>query len=80
MKMHVERLVIGTALALSASVILPIAKATLSTAGRVGGKAAAGTWSGLRTTLQTAREEVEDMVAEAQFERMSKRLDKEIME
>ncbi|MGC5326058.1 DUF5132 domain-containing protein [Brevibacillus sp. SYSU BS000544] len=64
-----ERMVVSTALVLGASVLLPIAKTTLN-----------GLLSSTRTGVKFAREELEDMIAEAQYERMKKQIDKEIME
>ncbi|WP_139488640.1 DUF5132 domain-containing protein [Brevibacillus dissolubilis] len=75
----VERVVVGTALVLGASVLLPIAKTSLTTAARVGGRAVNGAVEGARHALLTAREEVEDIIAEAQFERMKNQIDNDIM-
>jgi hypothetical protein len=71
---HLERIIVGTALVVGSSVLLPIAKETLSTAFQVGGRA----MTGIRTGLQLIREEVEDIVAEAQFERMKNQIDQEM--
>lgn len=75
-----ERVVVGAALVVGASVILPIAKTTLTAAANAGGRTLSGAWGSLRTRVQLAKEELEDMVAEAQFERLKKQMDKEIME
>ncbi|WP_027417549.1 hypothetical protein [Aneurinibacillus terranovensis] len=72
---NLEGIIIGAALIYCASALLPIAKTTLSSAGRIKEKA----WPGIRTVIQTAREEMEDIFAEAQFERMRKQIDKEIL-
>jgi hypothetical protein len=74
MNVNVERIVIGTALLVAAPVLLPIVGAV----GNIGAKATATAWSGLRTTTRRVKEEVEDIVAEAQFDRIKKRVDKEI--
>jgi hypothetical protein len=76
----VERVVVGAALVIGASVLLPIAKTTLSAAANAGGRTLSGAISGLRSGMQLAREELEDIVAEAQFERLKKQMDKEITE
>jgi hypothetical protein len=72
---HLERMIVGAALVVGSSVLLPIARETLSTAFHAGGRA----MSGLRTGLQLIREEVEDIVAEAQFERMKTQIDQEML-
>jgi hypothetical protein len=77
---NVERIVVGTALALGASVLLPIARTTLSAAANAGGRVLSSTLAGIRSGVQLAREELEDMVAEAQFERLKKQMEKEIGE
>ncbi len=69
-----ERIIVGAALALAASALLPILKPLA--AGGV--QALAGLADKAKYAMQLAREEAEDIVAEAQFERMKKRLDKEI--
>jgi hypothetical protein len=76
--MKVERIVVGTALVLAAPVLLPIARTTLEMAGRLGAKTIETTWSSIRTTACLVKEEVEDIVAEAQFERMKKKIDNEM--
>ncbi|BAU28733.1 hypothetical protein DFP93_10531 [Aneurinibacillus soli] len=80
MRINLERVVIGSAMLLAAPVLLPIVKTTVSAAGNIGARAAAATWTGLCTTARIAKEEAEDIVAEAQFERLRKRVDREIYE
>jgi hypothetical protein len=77
---QVERIVVGAALMLGASVLLPIARKTISQAAIAGSKTVSGAISGIRSGLLVAKEELEDIVAEAQFERMKKQLDQEILE
>lgn len=80
MNINVERVVIGTALLAATPILLPIVKTTVEVAGNIGAKTAATAWSGLRTTTRMVKEEIEDIVAEAQFERLKQRIDKEIYE
>jgi hypothetical protein len=68
---NMDKIIIGTALTIAASALLPIAKSTLQPIAAAGFQRA-------RSFLQIAREEVEDIIAEAQFERMKQKLDKEI--
>lgn len=77
---QVERIVVGTALVLGASVLLPIARKTLSTAVAAGSMTLSGAVSGIRTGFHLAKEELEDIVAEAQFERVKRQMEKEILE
>lgn len=77
MRVNIENLVIGSALAVASSVLLPIAKQLVvplvsSTDGSmdIPGK--------VKSFVQFAREEVEDIYAEAQYERLKRQLDHEI--
>ncbi|MFB0844573.1 DUF5132 domain-containing protein [Paenibacillus oleatilyticus] len=67
---QIEKWLVGAALAFAASTLLPVAEA-----GYQGLRSAAGA---ARSSLQRARKELEDIVAEAQFECMKKKLDLEI--
>lgn len=78
MQRNIEKVIIGAALALAASALLPIAKSALRPLAAGGVQSGAGLLQRTRSLIQMAREEVEDIVAEAQFERMKKQLDKEI--
>ncbi len=69
-----ERIIVGAALVVGSTVLLPIAKETLGAAAQAGKRA----WSGVRFEWKRIREEVEDIVAEAQFERMKHQIDREI--
>jgi hypothetical protein len=75
---NIEKIIIGAALVAASSVILPIAKKTLRPLLANGLTAGEGLMHRARSYVQIAKEEVEDIVAEAQFERMKKQLDKEI--
>ncbi|MDQ0493410.1 MULTISPECIES: DUF5132 domain-containing protein [Paenibacillus] len=75
---NINKIVVGTVLAFAASALLPIAKTTfrpLAEAGKQGGVSLINRG---KSYLQLAREEMEDIIAEAQFERMKKQLDQEI--
>jgi hypothetical protein len=75
---NLDKLIVGAALAAAASALLPIAKSTLRPLLANGLTAGEGLMNRARSIVQIAKEEVEDIVAEAQFERMKKQLDKEI--
>ncbi|TXK84356.1 DUF5132 domain-containing protein [Paenibacillus sp. N3.4] len=75
---NIDKIIIGTALTVAASALLPIAKSTLQPITSAGMQGSSGLLHRARSLLQIAREEVEDIIAEAQFERMKKQLDKEI--
>jgi exonuclease VII small subunit len=71
-------MIVGAALAVAASALLPIAKSTLKPLAQSGLQGAMGLVNRAKYALQVAREEVEDIIAEAQFERMKKQIDQEI--
>jgi hypothetical protein len=73
-----EKIILGTAFAFAAGTLLPIVKNTLKPLVASGAEGTAGVTGGIRYALRVARDEIEDIVAEAQFERMRKRLDREI--
>ncbi|BCG58302.1 DUF5132 domain-containing protein [Paenibacillus sp. URB8-2] len=73
-----DKLIVGTALAFAASTLWPIVKNTLKPLAETGTQGATGLTGRIQYALQIARDEIEDIVAEAQFERMRKQLDKEI--
>lgn len=75
---NIDKIIIGSALAIAASALLPIAKSTMQPIAAAGMQGSAGLMQRARSLLQIAREEMEDIIAEAQFERMKKQLDKEI--
>jgi len=71
-------LITGAALGLTATAVFPIMKSTLMTLGIMGVKGTLSLVESTKTTLQLAKEEVQDIIAEAQFQRLSDQLDKEI--
>ncbi|UUZ95528.1 DUF5132 domain-containing protein [Paenibacillus sp. P25] len=75
---NLDKWIVGAALAVAASALLPIAKSTLRPLTSSGVQGGFGLLSRVRSVIQTAREEVEDIIAEAQFERMKKQLDLDI--
>ncbi|MFD0693951.1 DUF5132 domain-containing protein [Paenibacillus sp. GCM10027628] len=75
---NIDKIIVGTALTVAASALLPIAKTALQPLAAAGMEGGANLLQRARSLFQMAREEVEDIVAEAQFERMKRQLDKEI--
>ncbi|MEK8126637.1 DUF5132 domain-containing protein [Paenibacillus filicis] len=75
---NTEKLIVGAALAFATSTLWPIVKNTLKPLAETGMHGAAGLTDRIQYVLQVARDEVEDIVAEAQFERMRKKLDRDI--
>ncbi|MEW9670151.1 DUF5132 domain-containing protein [Ammoniphilus sp. 3BR4] len=73
-----EKIIVGAALTVAASVLLPIAKNTFPVLMKMGRDGASQLANRTKSSLQLAREEMEDIIAEAQFDRMRKRLDKEM--
>ncbi|EGW40074.1 DUF5132 domain-containing protein [Desulfosporosinus sp. OT] len=71
-------LITGVALGLTATTILPIMKSTLLNLGIIGVRGTISLVDSTKTTVKLAKEEIEDIIAEAQFERMKNQLDKEI--
>ena len=71
-------LITGAALGLTATAILPIMKSTLLTLSIIGVRGTMSLVDSTKTTIKLAKEEIEDIIAEAQFERMKNQLDKEI--
>jgi hypothetical protein len=75
---NLDNIIVGAALAAAASTLIPIAKSTFGPLAASGLLSGAGLMNHARSWIQKAREEVEDIVAEAQFERMKKQMDEEI--
>lgn len=75
---NAEKIIVGAALAVAASALLPILRSTLKPLAQTGMQGSLGLADRLRYAVQVARDEVEDIIAEAQFERMKKRIDDEI--
>ena len=71
-------LITGAALGLTAIAILPIMKSTLLTLSIIGIRGTISLVDSTKTTIKLAQEEIEDIIAEAQFERIKNQLDKEI--
>ena len=68
---NLQRIVIGSALALATTALLPVIKKTLRPIMLDLSKQ-------MRYLIVATKEEIEDMAAEVKFERMRKSLDKEI--
>lgn len=75
---HFEKIIVGTALTVAASVIVPIAKNTLRPLASAGIMGTKELMNRAKSAVVIAREEVEDIIAEAQFERMKKQFDREL--
>ncbi|MBO8164461.1 MAG: DUF5132 domain-containing protein [Brevibacillus sp.] len=75
---NMEKIITGAALALAASTLLPIAKTTLRPLAVTGKRGVTEVVNRTRSFAQIAREEVEDIIAEAQFERMKKQINREM--
>ncbi|GAA3406927.1 DUF5132 domain-containing protein [Paenibacillus hodogayensis] len=73
-----EKMIIGAAMTWAVSALLPIARTTLKPLALSGMQGAFGLADRAKYALQVARDEVEDIIAEAQFERLKKRFDEEI--
>jgi predicted neutral ceramidase superfamily lipid hydrolase len=67
-----QRLIVGSALVIASTVILPIARETLRPIMRDLSKQ-------MKYLLVSTKEGIEDIVAEVKFERMKKQLDKEMV-
>jgi hypothetical protein len=76
---NVEKIVAGLALAVAAPVLLPVAKNVLQPLAVLGMKGASNLVDRAKYAAQIAKEEVEDIIAEAQFERMKRQIDREIL-
>jgi hypothetical protein len=75
---NVEKIITGAALALAASALLPVAKTTLRPIALSGMEGVLALVNRAKSAVQIAREEVEDIIAEAQYERIKKQLNREI--
>jgi hypothetical protein len=72
----IEKLTVISGLTLAISALIPVAKTTLSTL--MGEDGAKNLVNRAKSVMQYAKEEIEDIVAEAQFERIKKRMAHEI--
>jgi hypothetical protein len=77
-KQVVEKMILGAALSVAASALLPIARETFPLFIKTGRKGVGELIQRTKASVQIAREEIEDIVAEAQFERMKRKFDAEI--
>jgi hypothetical protein len=68
---NLQRIIIGSALALATTALLPVVKKTLR-------PIMVDLSKQMRYLIVATKEEIEDMAAEVKFERMRKSLDKEI--
>jgi hypothetical protein len=78
MEKNAEKWIVGAALAFAATTLLPIARQTLRPLAVSGIQGAMGLLDKAKSAAQVMKEEVEDIVAEAKFERMKKQMDREI--
>jgi hypothetical protein len=72
----IEKLTVISGLTLALSALIPVAKTTLTTL--LGEDGARNLVNRAKSVVQYAKEEIEDIVAEAQFERIKKRVAHEI--
>jgi hypothetical protein len=75
-----DKLTLTSAFTMAISGLLPIAKTVLAPIAIIGKEGTDNIVGRARTAVQYVKEEIEDIVAEAQFERLKKQLDKEIAE
>jgi hypothetical protein len=73
---RIEKLTVISGLAMAISALIPIAKTTIVTI--MGQDGAKNLVNRAKSVVQYAKEEIEDIVAEAQYERLKKRLAHEI--
>jgi hypothetical protein len=73
---RMEKLTVISGFALAISALIPVAKTTIVTL--MGQDGAKNLVNRAKSAVQYAKEEIEDIVAEAQFERIKKRLAHEI--
>jgi gas vesicle protein len=73
---RIEKLTVISGLAMAISALIPIAKTTIVTI--MGQDGTKNLVNRVKSVVQYAKEEIEDIVAEAQFERLKKRLAHEI--
>lgn len=81
MKMNftLEGMATGLGLALAATVLLPVAKAVARPLVTAGVQGVAAVSSTVKNGVTYVREEMEDIVAEAQWERMKQNIDQDIL-
>ena len=76
----VDKITMNSAFSMVVSALLPIAKTVLAPIALIGKEGTENIVGRARAAVQYAKEEIEDIVAEAQFERLKKQLDREIAE
>ncbi|PGU78651.1 hypothetical protein [Bacillus cereus] len=67
----IRKIVIGSTLALASAALLPVVRNTLRPLVESGAK-------GVKSTFETIKEEVEDIIVEAKMDRMQKQFEKEL--
>jgi hypothetical protein len=75
----VEGIVTGVGLALAASVLLPAAKRVAGPLAVAGMQGVAALRDQVKSSVTYVKEEIEDIVAEAQFERLKNSIDQDIL-
>lgn len=76
--MEKASLITGVALGLTASVLPPIVKDTMKNLAIIGVRGVMELTDSTKSTLKLAREEIEDIIAEAQFVRMTNQVNEAI--
>jgi len=74
-----EGMATGLGIALAATVLLPVAKAVARPLVAAGVQGVAAVGSTVKNGVNYVREEMEDIVAEAQWERMKNEIDQDIL-
>lgn len=74
-----EGILTGIGLSLAATVLLPVIKNTARPLTLAGIQGATLLGNEIKSGISYIKEEIEDIIAEAQFERMKKSIDKDIM-
>lgn len=67
----IRKVVIGSTLALASAALLPVVRKTLRPLAESGAR-------GVKSTFETIKEEVEDIIVEAKMDRMQKQFEKEL--
>ncbi|MBC8081011.1 MAG: DUF5132 domain-containing protein [Gorillibacterium sp.] len=80
LKRNTEKFIVGTTLAFASTTLWPIIKESFKPLAETGMQSAAVLTTRIQYALHLAKEEIEDIVAEAQFERMRKMVDQDIAE
>lgn len=73
-----ESIVIGIGIGLFATILIPVLKKQLKPASAAVATGALAMSESARKWIEVAKEEVEDVVAEAQFERMKRKIGQEL--